>query len=42
MYTLGKHNEKYNDTQINKIFNQKPENIIEATKFASIFCEKNL
>ena len=35
-------NEKYNDEQINKILNQKPEQIIEATKFASLFCEKKI
>jgi|MGYP000312376971 hypothetical protein len=42
MCTLKKLNEKYNDEQINKIFNQKPEQIIEATKFASLFCEKKI
>jgi len=41
MCTLKKLNEKYNDEQINKIFNQKPEQIIEDTQFASEFCEKN-
>ena len=40
--TLKKLNEKYTDNQINEIFKQKPKNIIEATKFASIYCEKNL
>ena len=40
--TLKKLNEKFTDDQINKIFKQKPENIIESTKFASIYCEKNL
>ena len=40
--TLKKLNEKYNDDQINKILKQKPEDIIEATKFASLFCEKEL
>ena len=40
--TLKKLNEKYNDEQVNKIFRQKPEQIIEATKFASLFCEKKI
>ena len=40
--TLKKLNEKFTDDQINEIFKQKPENIIESTKFASIYCEKNL
>ena len=40
--TLKKLNEKFSDDQINKIFKQKPENIIESTKFASLYCEKNL
>ena len=40
--TLKKLNEKYNDEQINEVFKQKPEKIIEATKFASLFCEKQI
>ena len=40
--TLKKLNEKFTDDQINEIFKQKPENIIESTKFASLYCEKNL
>jgi hypothetical protein len=40
--TLQKLNEKYNDEQINNVFKQKPEEIIEATKFASLFCEKTI
>ena len=40
--TLKKLNEKFTDDQINKIFKQKPEDIIESTKFASLYCEKNL
>tara|TARA_B100001175_G_C19178366_1_gene480871 strand:- start:120 stop:401 length:282 start_codon:yes stop_codon:yes gene_type:complete len=39
---LKKLNEKFTDDQINEIFKQKPENIIVSTKFASIYCEKNL
>ena len=40
--TLKKLNEKFTDNQINEIFKQKPEDIIESTKFASLYCEKNL
>ena len=40
--TLNKLNEKYNDEQIDVVFKQKPEKIIEATKFASLFCEKKI
>ena len=28
--------------KFSKIFKQKPEDIIESTKFASLYCEKNL
>ena len=38
--TLKKLNEKYNDEEINNVFKQRSEKIIEATKFASLFCEK--
>ena len=40
--TLKKLNEKFTDDQINEIFRQKPEDIIESTKFASLYCEKKL
>ena len=40
--TLQKLNEKYDDEQINNVFKKKPEEIIEATKFASLFCEKTI
>ena len=40
--TLKKLNERYTDNQINAIFKQQPKDIIEATKFASMECEKNL
>ena len=40
--TLRKLNEKFTDDQITEIFKQKPENIIESTKFASLYCEQNL
>ena len=40
--TLKKLNEKFTDNEIKEIFNQKPEEIIESTKFASLYCEQNL
>ena len=40
--TLKKLNEKFTDEEIKEIFKQKPEIIIESTKFASIYCEKEL
>ena len=40
--TIKKLNEKFNDEEINQVFKQKPEKIIEATKFASLFCEKQI
>ena len=40
--TLKKLNERFTDEQIKEIFKQIPENIIETTKFASLYCEKNL
>ena len=42
MCTLKKLNEKFTDDEIKGIFKQKPEDIIETTKFASLYCEKNL
>ena len=41
MCTLKKLNEKFTDDEIKEIFKQKPEDIMEATKFASLYCEKN-
>tara|TARA_Y100000389_G_C17182286_1_gene374595 strand:+ start:55 stop:339 length:285 start_codon:yes stop_codon:yes gene_type:complete len=38
--TIKKLNEKFNDEEINNLFKKKPEQIIESTKFASLFCEK--
>ena len=40
--TLKKLNEKFTDEEINEVFKQTPENIIESTKFASLYCEKKL
>ena len=42
MCTLKKLNEKFTDNEIKKIFNKKPKEIIEYTKFASIYFEPNL
>ena len=42
MCTLKKLNEKFTDDQITEIFKQKPENIIESTKFASLYCEEKI
>ena len=40
--TLNKLNEKFTDNEIKEIFNQKPKEIMESTKFASLYCEQNL
>ena len=40
--TVKKLSEKFSDDQIEIIFSQKPEKIIEDTSFASKFCEKNI
>jgi hypothetical protein len=32
--------EKFSDKELDSVFNQKPEQIIEDTQFASKFCEK--
>ena len=40
--SLKKLNERFTDEEIKEIFKQKPEDIIESTKFASLYCEKNL
>ena len=39
--TLKKLNEKFTDDEIKEIFKQKPEYIMETTKFASLYCEQN-
>mgnify|MGYP006118990443 CR=1 FL=1 len=40
--TIKSLGEKFNDEEINNIFKMKPEEIIEKTKFAAIYCEKNI
>tara|TARA_B100000902_G_C26530213_1_gene537494 strand:+ start:233 stop:514 length:282 start_codon:yes stop_codon:yes gene_type:complete len=40
--TLKKLNEKFTDDEIKEIFKQKPEDIMDSTKFASLYCEQNL
>ena len=40
--TVKKLSEKFSDDQLEVVFSQKPEKIIEDTSFASTFCEKNI
>ena len=40
--TVKKLSEEFSDEQLEIIFNQKPEKIIEDTSFASKFCEKKI
>tara|TARA_B100000795_G_C22688896_1_gene394795 strand:+ start:159 stop:440 length:282 start_codon:yes stop_codon:yes gene_type:complete len=39
--TVNKLSEKFTDKQINQIFKMKTEEIMKATEFATIECEKN-
>ena len=39
--TISKLSEKFSDKEIDLIFKKKPEEIMEATEFAAIECEKN-
>ena len=39
--TINMLSQKYSDKEIDQIFKKKPEEIIKATEFASIHCEKN-
>ena len=39
--TVEKLSNKFTDDQINQIFKMKPEEIMKATEFATIECEKN-
>ena len=39
--TVKKLSEKFSDDELDSVFNQKPEQIIEDTQFASEFCKKN-
>ena len=40
--TVKKLSEKFSDKQLEIVFSQKPEKIVEDTSFASKFCEKNI
>ena len=40
--TVKKLSEKFSDEQLEIVFSQTPEKIIEDTSFASKFCEKNI
>ena len=40
--TVKKLSEKFSDEQLEIVFSQKPEKIIEDTSFVSKFCEKNI
>ena len=39
--TINKLSEKFSDKEIDLIFKKKPEEIMKATEFAAIECEKN-
>ena len=39
--TIDKLSKKFTDKQINQIFKMEPEEIVKATEFATIECEKN-
>ena len=39
--TVDKLSKKFTDDQINQIFKMRPEEIMKATEFATIECEKN-
>ena len=38
--TVNKLSERFSDDELDNVFNQKPEQIIKDTQFASKFCEK--
>ena len=38
--TVNKLSERFSDDELDNVFNQKPEQIIDDTQFASKFCEK--
>ena len=40
--TVDKLSEKFSDEELDRVFNQKPEDIIKDTKFASKFCENKI
>ena len=40
--TVNKLSEKFSDDELDRVFNQKPENIVKDTEFASKFCENKI
>ena len=40
--TINKLSKKFSDNQLERIFKQKPEDIIKDTEFASKFCENEI
>ena len=40
--TVNKLSEKFSDEELDRVFNQKPEDIIKDTEFASKFCENKI
>ena len=40
--TVNKLSEKFSDDELDRVFKQKPEDIIKDTEFASEFCEKKI
>ena len=40
--TVNKLSKKFSDEELDRVFKQKPENIIKDTEFASKFCENKI
>ena len=40
--TVNKLSEKFSEDELDRVFKQKPEDIIKDTEFASKFCENNI
>ena len=40
--TVDKLSEKFSDDELDRVFKQKPEDIIKDTQFASKFCENKI
>ena len=41
-YTVNKLSKKFSDNELDRVFKQKPEDIIKDTEFASKFCENKI
>ena len=41
-FTVNKLSEKFSDDELDRVFKQKPEDIIKDTEFASKFCENKI